>query len=305
MTSLKELQGVMVLLGVNIRIGPSLKYGQVYDQSDLPETSMNIVKDEVEVVDTDDTCEVFGHSDGDTPTKHQKKKKPSVVKKSSASVKFKQCGLLKDFKVNIVRCDAYEGNNNEKEGPVLSENERYGNKCGIEDNIQQNDRHESSENKHRSKKDSKRLKSSQKSFSNELDVLSEIAEGHEFEQPVLDVTDKIATENLIETETPPSKRKRSVHYAENTMSLKKVMMILKPNKVKNRNKRMDTSHTSQAGFSSKRLKYNWWVKNCKSCVGCLRDDCGECKNCRDKKKFGGSDKKRQKCVQRKCRMSIL
>jgi len=77
MTSLKELQGVMVLLGVNIRIGPKLKYGKVYDRSDLSgsETSMNIVKDEV--VDTEETCEVFGHSDGDTPTKQQENKKPS------------------------------------------------------------------------------------------------------------------------------------------------------------------------------------------------------------------------------------
>ena len=68
MTNLKELQEVMVLLGVNIRIGPNLKYCQVYDQSDLPGTSMNIAKDEVEVVDTDETCEVFGNNDGDSPT---------------------------------------------------------------------------------------------------------------------------------------------------------------------------------------------------------------------------------------------
>ena len=171
MTSLKELQWVMVLLGVNIRIGPKVKYDKVYDQSDLFGTSMKTVKDEVE--DTDENWEVFGHNDGDTPTKHQKNKKPSLAKKSSAGVKFKQCGLFKDFKVNMVRYHSYEGNNNEEEGHNLSENEIYSNKCnisrdfpslrrhyrekqGIEDQMQPNDRHEPSENKHR--KDSKELK---------------------------------------------------------------------------------------------------------------------------------------------------
>jgi len=139
MTSLKELQGVMILLGVNIRIGPKLKYGKVYDQSDLSGTSMNTVKDEIV-----DTMEVFGHSDGDTPTKHQKNKKPSVAKKSSANVKFKQCGLFKDFKVNMVRSHANEENNNEEEGSNLSENVH-----GIDKNMRQNDRHEPSENKHK------------------------------------------------------------------------------------------------------------------------------------------------------------
>merc|ERR1719508_67818 len=144
--------------------------------------------------------------------------------------------------------------------------------------------------------------SSQKSFSSEFDVLSEIAEGHEFEQPFPDVTDKVTTKNLLETEALPSKRRRKQtgHYSEEIMSLKKDLMILKPKKVKNQSKRMDTSLNTSLGFSSKRKP-----NNCKSCDGCLREDCGECRNCRDKKKFGGSNKIRQKCVQRKCRMSVL
>ena len=41
---------------------------------------------------------------------------------------------------------------------------------------------------------------------------------------------------------------------------------------------------------------------CRECVGCLASDCGECKFCLDKAKFGGPDKLRQSCVQRKCVM---
>lgn len=40
---------------------------------------------------------------------------------------------------------------------------------------------------------------------------------------------------------------------------------------------------------------------CRQCPACLRDDCGKCDNCLDKKKFGGPDRKRQKCIHRRCK----
>lgn len=40
---------------------------------------------------------------------------------------------------------------------------------------------------------------------------------------------------------------------------------------------------------------------CHECVGCLQtDDCGECKNCLDKPKYGGANKLKQCCIMRKC-----
>ena len=36
------------------------------------------------------------------------------------------------------------------------------------------------------------------------------------------------------------------------------------------------------------------------CVGCKREDCGFCINCKDMKKFGGQGKKKQKCIHRVC-----
>lgn len=39
---------------------------------------------------------------------------------------------------------------------------------------------------------------------------------------------------------------------------------------------------------------------CRECAGCLTIDCGECKCCLDKPKFGGPDKLRQACVHRAC-----
>nr|XP_009862099.1 Zn-finger (CXXC)-4 isoform X2 [Ciona intestinalis] len=39
---------------------------------------------------------------------------------------------------------------------------------------------------------------------------------------------------------------------------------------------------------------------CKTCEPCLRPNCGECYNCRDMRQFGGSGKKKQSCIQRKC-----
>jgi len=41
-------------------------------------------------------------------------------------------------------------------------------------------------------------------------------------------------------------------------------------------------------------------KSCKTCDGCIAEDCGSCLNCRDKKKFGGSNIRKQKCVLKVC-----
>lgn len=41
-------------------------------------------------------------------------------------------------------------------------------------------------------------------------------------------------------------------------------------------------------------------KSCGKCSGCLAVECGKCKNCRDKTKFGGSGRKKQKCVMKTC-----
>ena len=39
---------------------------------------------------------------------------------------------------------------------------------------------------------------------------------------------------------------------------------------------------------------------CKVCGPCRAEDCGTCDNCLDKPKFGGPNKKKQTCVNRKC-----
>ena len=42
------------------------------------------------------------------------------------------------------------------------------------------------------------------------------------------------------------------------------------------------------------------ARGCGSCPGCLREDCGECRNCKDKVKFGGPGTKKQRCMLRTC-----
>ena len=41
-------------------------------------------------------------------------------------------------------------------------------------------------------------------------------------------------------------------------------------------------------------------RGCGNCPGCLRDDCGTCAYCKDKPKFGGPGKKKQRCSLRVC-----
>ena len=39
---------------------------------------------------------------------------------------------------------------------------------------------------------------------------------------------------------------------------------------------------------------------CGACDGCMRQECGECGNCRDKKRFGGPGSRKQACSKRRC-----
>ena len=43
-------------------------------------------------------------------------------------------------------------------------------------------------------------------------------------------------------------------------------------------------------------------KRCRQCQECRMPDCGTCKFCRDKKKFGGPGKLKKSCVKRHCTM---
>ena len=54
--------------------------------------------------------------------------------------------------------------------------------------------------------------------------------------------------------------------------------------------------TESADHANKKIR----TARCGSCTGCVRGDCGECKNCLDKPKFGGRGIKKQACLQRVC-----
>ena len=41
-------------------------------------------------------------------------------------------------------------------------------------------------------------------------------------------------------------------------------------------------------------------KRCGECEACQTDDCGGCKFCKDKAKFGGPNKLKQCCIKRRC-----
>ena len=41
-------------------------------------------------------------------------------------------------------------------------------------------------------------------------------------------------------------------------------------------------------------------RRCNECSDCLREDCGNCRNCLDKPKFGGKNQFKQACILRSC-----
>ena len=44
---------------------------------------------------------------------------------------------------------------------------------------------------------------------------------------------------------------------------------------------------------------------CGKCPACIASDCGNCRACQDKPKFGGPNKIKQACYQRKCQVLLL
>lgn len=43
------------------------------------------------------------------------------------------------------------------------------------------------------------------------------------------------------------------------------------------------------------------ARRCHMCKGCaMKQDCGKCKNCIDKKKFGGAGLRKRACVEMRC-----
>lgn len=47
-------------------------------------------------------------------------------------------------------------------------------------------------------------------------------------------------------------------------------------------------------------KFRRRTMNCSQCANCKKPDCGKCRNCLDKPKFGGRNTKKQRCLQRIC-----
>ncbi len=43
-------------------------------------------------------------------------------------------------------------------------------------------------------------------------------------------------------------------------------------------------------------------QRCGVCEECIADDCGTCKFCLDKKRFGGAEKLRQCCIKPRCKL---
>lgn len=60
-------------------------------------------------------------------------------------------------------------------------------------------------------------------------------------------------------------------------------------------KRMKGSTTSAEDEAARNKS-----RRCGRCAGCQSTDCGSCKACGDKKKFGGANVKKQACEQRRC-----
>ena len=62
-------------------------------------------------------------------------------------------------------------------------------------------------------------------------------------------------------------------------------------------------HTlSKHGVSDLGAKTKSASRRCGECENCQQIDCGKCKFCKDKPRFGGPGRLKQSCIKRKCRI---
>ncbi|XP_072043951.1 uncharacterized protein [Amphiura filiformis] len=74
-------------------------------------------------------------------------------------------------------------------------------------------------------------------------------------------------------------------------------IISKENKMSRRDK---VSLASRPPSKTRKSSSNKRRSKCGICDNCLRDDCGECKYCKDMKKYGGPGRHKQKCEMKHC-----
>jgi len=162
MKNLKELQGVLSLLGLNVKLCPKLmpsklfkkiflskcasvvkveacsvnEFAQYKKPSVVKNSSLNALKDFKAVLkrrllaskgDQTDKCE---EADENVPVSEQPVKINPIVD-SDDRVEFKQLGLLRDFKVNLINCGSDENISEETMKPFKDEN-NVCNVCGGE-----------------------------------------------------------------------------------------------------------------------------------------------------------------------------
>jgi len=99
-------------------------------------------------------------------------------------------------------------------------------------------------------------------------------EGSEFEEVV---------EENIKTSTTISRKRE---FVQNTIPDHNESLITTPSK------KMKPRNSKTEGSKRK--------KGCDLCPGCLTPDCSLCKYCLDKPKFGGENRLRRRCVERRC-----
>ena len=127
-------------------------------------------------------------------------------------------------------------------------------------------------------------------------------------------------DNVENGDQPKSRKGRPRKYNVDSPSSKKTQSKLTHFSNNKDTPKSDTPSTSKSKTSTPSgnkpdktprnqppRKYKRRNMNCAGCANCLKPDCGKCRNCLDKPKFGGRNTKRQRCTQRICvhRVSIL
>ena len=133
--------------------------------------------------------------------------------------------------------------------------------------------------------------------SDDVDVFKLLQENSNdtFDTPI-----EVSSECEFKIDDEKKRRRSPIRERWETRKSPRITLLGKETIENTERERSTTFSRKIVSAKKKMMKAKIKKSQCGQCDRCIREDCGECKYCEDKPKFGGPSKLRQKCIERRC-----
>ena len=132
-----------------------------------------------------------------------------------------------------------------------------------------------------------------------LDSVHQTSNTFDKNDVVLDAPIEVSSDCDFKIDEEKKRRRNPRERWETTRKNPRITLLGKE-KIERERERFTPASRKIVSAKKKIMKAKIKKSQCGQCERCIREDCGECKFCEDKPKFGGPSKLRQKCIERRC-----